>query len=335
MKKILKNIGYILLIILSIFTIFTSINNIFFKNNYPFKYKTAIILSGSMEPTLQIDDLVIVKKVDDVRVGDIVSFYDKDNKEIMHRIVEIDNDKVITKGDANNVKDEEITKDKITGIYVGKIKYVGKVIRFIKSPIGITLCFAIILSLLFIPTKKEEKENKEQEEKRNKIVKIVILTIGYILILALCIVAGFYSKYKVSVGGKDDTKVALLALSKSQVLQVNTVSLYPGEEIKYRFGIKNNKSISSEVTLGYQINVITTNNLPLTYSLKCLSKNNGVCLTGNDIEVNTSLKGGIMPYIDTTHEYELTIKWNLDNDDYDYANDLEIIKIKIDAEQID
>ena len=40
----------------------------------PFGVGAAIVLTGSMEPTLNVNDLVIVKKTDNIEIGDIVVF---------------------------------------------------------------------------------------------------------------------------------------------------------------------------------------------------------------------------------------------------------------------
>ena len=57
----------------------------------PFNKGIAIVMSSSMEPTLSVDDLVIVEKYENYEVGDIV-IYQTNNSLVIHRIIEI-NDK--------------------------------------------------------------------------------------------------------------------------------------------------------------------------------------------------------------------------------------------------
>ena len=57
----------------------------------PFGYGSAIVLSGSMEPALHVDDLIIVKQSDNYKVGDIVVFQNS-RELIIHRIICIDED---------------------------------------------------------------------------------------------------------------------------------------------------------------------------------------------------------------------------------------------------
>ena len=74
------------------------------KMPMPFGYGAAVVLSGSMEPTFSKDDLILVKKTDNIAIGDIV-VYQSNNSLVVHRVVSIDDDVVITKGDANNIED--------------------------------------------------------------------------------------------------------------------------------------------------------------------------------------------------------------------------------------
>lgn len=77
-------------------------------------YRIHYILSGSMEPTIRTDSLVIGKKVNslsDLRVGDIVCYRAFDTRrqetiEVIHRIISIDDNGIITtQGDHNEAAD--------------------------------------------------------------------------------------------------------------------------------------------------------------------------------------------------------------------------------------
>jgi len=84
----------------------------------------ASITSGSMWPSLKRGDLILIKGVegrDEVKVGDIV-VYTNPKGFTIHRIVEINGNSLVTKGDANNVKDTPITFDEI----IGKPLYLGE-----------------------------------------------------------------------------------------------------------------------------------------------------------------------------------------------------------------
>lgn len=122
----------------------------------PSGFGAAVILSGSMEPALSIDDLIIVKKCDDYDIGDII-VYQRNYELIVHRIVEIDGNNVITKGDANNIYDKAIDISSIKGRVILTIPVVGKLIEFIKSPIGIIITISLSVFLYIYSNKKEKK----------------------------------------------------------------------------------------------------------------------------------------------------------------------------------
>lgn len=83
------------------------------KTNYPI----AAITSGSMWPVLKTGDIVLIEGVQDksqIKVGDIV-VYKNPLGFTIHRIIEINGDTIITKGDANNVSDTPIKFPSIIG----------------------------------------------------------------------------------------------------------------------------------------------------------------------------------------------------------------------------
>jgi len=84
---------------------------IFFSFGY-FGVKPVVIYSGSMQPVLNVGDIVIIEKVKaaEIKLGDIIQVLTKDDITIVHRVVEkfIDeNGQIvfITKGDANDISD--------------------------------------------------------------------------------------------------------------------------------------------------------------------------------------------------------------------------------------
>ena len=129
-KIILNIIFYIFLILFVIYIINLLICKVIYKDNIPrfFNYYIFNVTSGSMEESIHVGDYIIVKKADDFKVNDIVT-YQKDNYFITHRIIEIDGDKVVTKGDANNVPDAEISKNDIIGKYYRKSKLLSFYIK--------------------------------------------------------------------------------------------------------------------------------------------------------------------------------------------------------------
>ena len=152
--KIIKNIIFGLLICISLVMVISIINKVVLRNDFLFGYKLSIVLSGSMEPNINIDDLVLIHKTDKYDKGDIVSFKNN-NGETLHRIVEINDLNIITKGDNNNTNDEPIKKDDITGKYICTIPFVGNIIGYSKTPLGLILFSLIVLGLVIFIIKKK------------------------------------------------------------------------------------------------------------------------------------------------------------------------------------
>lgn len=127
----------------------------------PFGYGAAVVLSGSMEPEFSKGDLIIVKETEDFDLNDIVVF-ESDNALVVHRVVGMGKDEVVTKGDANNVADEPITKDAVLGKVLFWIPYLGTFVGFLKTPAGIIIMIALAILLIEIPHFREVKKDDEE-----------------------------------------------------------------------------------------------------------------------------------------------------------------------------
>lgn len=129
----------------------------------PFGVGAAVVLSGSMEPTLSVNDLVFVAEAESYGEGDVVVFEENGNL-IIHRIVSISGEELITQGDANNVSDAPIERSAIRGKLIFHIPAIGAVIQLMKTPTGIiaVLAAAVLLSeLSYRKDKEEDEENLE------------------------------------------------------------------------------------------------------------------------------------------------------------------------------
>ena len=136
----------------------------------PFGYGMSVVLSGSMESRLSVDDLVIIKATDNYKVNDIVLFQDG-NSLVIHRIIEIDGDTVITKGDANNVADEPIQKSQIKGVLVYDIAGFGAVVNVLKQPVFVILILAAAFLLTEFSYRKEKDTDTEELDEIKKMIE--------------------------------------------------------------------------------------------------------------------------------------------------------------------
>lgn len=167
LSKISNIIMDILIFIVFICLIFVVYNTIQLKvlkkayTNY-FGYTYFEILTGSMKNEIDVNDYVFVKITKDVNENDIISFY-SDDKVVTHRVKSINDNEVITQGDANNIEDLPITKDDIIGkvIFIGH-SY-GKYVKVITTPI-VFIPFFITIFLFNLALSRNEGDEAKNEK---------------------------------------------------------------------------------------------------------------------------------------------------------------------------
>ena len=125
----------------------------------PFGVGCAVVQSGSMEPALSIGDLLFVTQQGDYSVGDVV-VYQSENILVVHRIVSISNDTVITKGDANNAADAPFSAQNIKGKVVVSIPVLGYLVDFVKTPLGILLLLIAAIALVELSFRRDVSHAK-------------------------------------------------------------------------------------------------------------------------------------------------------------------------------
>ena len=113
----------------------------------------AVVVSGSMKPVFKENDMIIYQKHDrkDYRTGDIVVYVrdrgTEDEILITHRLIGISEDQLITKGDANSISDKPIGWDQLIGRVVFLVPGIGKLVEFMRTPVGILIAVILIIGL--------------------------------------------------------------------------------------------------------------------------------------------------------------------------------------------
>lgn len=158
--SIIMNIFTFIITLLVLFLLYKTILVKIYHKDYvsTFGYSIFEIVTGSMEPTLSINDYIIVKNTDNISEGDIIT-YKEENTFITHRIIKINGDEIITQGDANNSTDKKISKSMIIGKVVKVLPNLGVIKSILLTPkIIISICIFILLLNLCLSYKPEEKE---------------------------------------------------------------------------------------------------------------------------------------------------------------------------------
>ena len=163
-KNILKIIAYIILIFFLGLVCITFVQTDILKKDYVniFDHTYFVVTTGSMSGTIETNDLIVVKLTQDVKKGEIISFRDKNNTIVTHRVIKIEEGKYYCKGDMNNSIDEPITKNDI----IGKVSFIISPKNIAKVIIILIILF-IILSLLNFDKLFEKVIRKEIKEKNN------------------------------------------------------------------------------------------------------------------------------------------------------------------------
>ena len=127
----------------------------------PLGFGLSVVLSGSMEPELSTGDLLLVVAREEYKPDEVVVFLDG-RSAVVHRIISMDGDTVITQGDANNQEDEPISTELICGKVVLAIPLIGYLVSVIKTPLGTLLILALAVWLLNRSFRRDQKEKTEQ-----------------------------------------------------------------------------------------------------------------------------------------------------------------------------
>lgn len=128
----------------------------------PSKYNAYVVLTGSMEPTIMTNDVVVTKKKakEDIKKNDIITFIASDPRFagsiITHRVIEepiIDEAtrsyKFKTKGDHNNVSDEVLVNyENVIGTVILDIPKLGYIQYFLAQQGG--WIFVILIPALIV-----------------------------------------------------------------------------------------------------------------------------------------------------------------------------------------
>ena len=128
------------------------------------------IVSESMEPTINKNDLIVIKKSKEAEMqkGDIITYKKQDGTIVSHRILRINKENghnvYTTKGDNNDIEDEEkIKHSQVHGKYLFKINGAGEFSQELQKNNGL---ISVALVLLIFVIIKNSNDKKKETRKR-------------------------------------------------------------------------------------------------------------------------------------------------------------------------
>lgn len=144
-----------------------------------FGYYMFTVLTDSMEPTINVGDVILSKKADpaSLKTDDIVTYKAKSGSlaghNITHRIIGKDviegKTYIVTKGDNTkpNDIDAPILAEDVTAVMVKKLSFIASLLSFLKTPLGfvlvIVLPLVVVLALVFVNYYKTEMKNHKKK----------------------------------------------------------------------------------------------------------------------------------------------------------------------------
>ena len=163
LKKICGFLSTILLIVLFALTVLLIGPNLL-------GMKSFAVLSGSMEPKIPVGSIVFVDEVEPatLQTSDVITYNLSGSTMVTHRVVDVDveNQSIITKGDANEVEDgAPVSFSQVVGKMKMHVPYLGYISIYIRTPLGIAAAcgvLIVVVLLTFLPEvfKKEEETKK-------------------------------------------------------------------------------------------------------------------------------------------------------------------------------
>ncbi|MBR1385918.1 MAG: signal peptidase I [Bacilli bacterium] len=346
-----------LLLILAVYNFF-SVKIL--KKDYSniFGYTFFEVISGSMSPTIEKWDVILLKlDNEEYEVGDIIS-YKSDEAYITHRIVEKNGKTYVTKGDFNNTVDNPITEDKIVGKVVKTFSGVGAWIKVITTP---RIIFSVVISLALLGYtikmfKKQEKDIDDKFKLEGSVVmekiknstslKIKLCILAILLLLLIVLVPYTLSRFKTEARTDVPIDIAFFLVNDTYTHQEITLTdMEPGDINSYTFSVSNTDGENrTEVNMTYEVEVLATTNLPLEYGLYII--NSGIdqnfvssneVITDDDGTFFRLLKTSTRSFTfdaDTTDNYKLTVKFPSEFRNFKYQDVAENIEIRIKAKQV-
>lgn len=127
--------------------------------------KPYITMSGSMEPAIHTGSVCFVNtnvSYDEIHTGDIIAYRSETGGLVTHRVIDISDAGMETKGDANDVSDGiSTTRDNFYGKNILTIPYIGYAIKHLQTPAGMSIAGVILVTCIVLAVLGNTNKKKE------------------------------------------------------------------------------------------------------------------------------------------------------------------------------
>ena len=136
-------------------------------------FRLVAVVSGSMEPTIPTGSLCIVNirvPYEEIREGDVIVYLRKsDGLRIIHRVIAVTDEGLVTKGDHNQIADGlSTTAENFYGKSLLHIPGLGKIAMKAKTPAGLAIIGAALVAVLIWTAAGERKSAAKQKEQQEE-----------------------------------------------------------------------------------------------------------------------------------------------------------------------
>jgi len=168
-KKLVEWLGIVVLVISIVLVGFMLIGPRFGWETHP-------VLSGSMEPALNVGGIIVTKpvKIQKIETGDIITFQIEPDPKITHRVVDIIEEEnkpwFQTKGDANEEPDHKLisSQEEEMRKVIFYLPYLGFAAQFMKSKLAFLVLIGIPALILIAWFSKDIKKAILEEKTKRK-----------------------------------------------------------------------------------------------------------------------------------------------------------------------
>ena len=181
-EKVVNMLLNVFIFVFSVILLISIYNNVqvkLFGKDYSdfFGYSIFEVQTGSMAPEINPGDWIIVKSTKNIELKDIITF-NQNGEYITHRVIGVHGGTYVTKGDANNSKDDPIEQKQVVGKVVKILANFGILKKTIFNP-GVLVSIIITILIFNFVVKNKIKEEKEisnlgKSQKTKEIIEEII-----------------------------------------------------------------------------------------------------------------------------------------------------------------
>ncbi|MDH3708162.1 MAG: signal peptidase I, partial [Acidimicrobiia bacterium] len=199
-------------------------------------WQPVVVTSGSMQPTLRPGDVLLTSEhpIDLLAQQSVITFRSQIDPDelITHRVVAVESDGYITKGDANPTSDtDRVEPEEVEGLGRLVVPVVGLPIVWAQDGnIGALVAWAVLtlaaLAVALASSRAFHKDRRTQKADRGSPVVERAIRRVRLLIGVMILSQYFLDSSRFDVEGSDSQRLPLLLTSMGLLLVMNLVSLY-------------------------------------------------------------------------------------------------------------